>query len=69
MRGKVRRIDPSLDLGLHDLARRGSFRFQLRYAKEQTEDILSNLDDLVSNTRKNAPMRTKVESYDEPSTH
>lgn len=51
-----RTIDPSL--GLHDLATRGSFRFQLGYAKEQTEDILSNLDDLVRNTIKNAPMRT-----------
>jgi hypothetical protein len=63
MRGKVRTIDPSLDLGLHELANsgeeRGSFRFQLKYAKAQTEDILSNLDDLIESTRKAAPMRTK----------
>ncbi len=63
MRGKVCTIDPSLDLGLHELAssreERGSFRFQLKYAKAQTEDILSNLDDLVKNTIENAPTRTK----------
>src|SRR5438552_10015057 len=59
MRGKVCTINPSL--GLHVLANsgRGSFRFQLKYAKQQTEDILSNLDDLVKNTIENAPMRTK----------
>ena len=64
-----RTIDPSL--GLHLLARRGSFRFQLGYAKEQTEEILSNLDDLVRNTTKTAPMRTKdlLKSYDESSAH
>jgi hypothetical protein len=59
MRGKVCTINPSLDLGLHKLANSGQFRFQLKYAKEQADDILSNLNDLVENTRKAAPMRRK----------
>src|SRR5713101_7503536 len=67
MRSKVRTIDPSLDLGLHELANSGegrarpdgSFRFQLKFAKEQTEDILLNLDNLVKNTIDKAPVRTK----------
>jgi hypothetical protein len=59
MRGKVCTIKPSLQLGLHKLANSGQFRFQLTYAKEQAEDILSNLNDLVKNTKNAAPMRTK----------
>jgi hypothetical protein len=59
MRGKVCTINPSLNLGLHKLANSGQFRFQLTYAKEQAEDILSNLNDLVENTKKAAPMKRK----------
>jgi hypothetical protein len=67
MSSEVRKIDPNLHLGLHELANcgeglarpAGSFRFQLKFAKEQTEDILLNLDSLVENTRRKAPMRTK----------
>jgi hypothetical protein len=56
---QVSTIDPSLDLGLHELANSGSFRFQLQNAEAQTKDILSNLDDLVENTIEKAPTRTK----------
>lgn len=63
MPSEVRKIDPSHHLGLHELANpgegRGSFRFQLAFAKEQTEDILGNLDNLVEDTIRKAPMRTK----------
>jgi hypothetical protein len=53
--GKVCRIDPKL--GLHQLGNPDSFRFQLRYAEQQIEDILGNLDNLVSNTKNSAPKR------------
>jgi hypothetical protein len=60
-RGKVRTIDPSLNLGLHELAnsRKGRvpFRFQLEFAKQQTENILKNLDNLVIKTIEKAPKR------------
>jgi hypothetical protein len=60
MRGEVRKIDPK---GLHELAnsgpRRGSFSFQLAFAKQQAEDILRNLDKLVENTIDKAPDRKK----------
>jgi len=63
MPSKVRKIGPSRGLGLHELANSGegrdSFSFQLAFAKEQTEDILRNLDNLVENTKCKAPMRTK----------
>ncbi len=63
MASKVRKIDPNLRLGLHELANsrkgRDSFRFQLAFAKEQTKDILSNLDNLVKNTINKAPERNK----------
>jgi hypothetical protein len=63
MQDKIRTIDPRQNLGLHELANSGgerdSFRFQLAAAKEQTENILSNLDNLVENTRDKAPSRTK----------
>jgi hypothetical protein len=55
---EVRKIDPSLQLGLHELANpRGSFRFQLEFAKEQSEDILLNLENLIKNTIDKAPIR------------
>jgi hypothetical protein len=58
MRGTVRKIDPGLDLGLHELGNAGEgFSFQLSFAKEQTEDILGNLHNLVKNTINKAPMR------------
>lgn len=63
MASDVRKIDPSLSLGLHELAAtgegRGSFRFQLQFAKQQIEDILWNLDSLVKNTIDKAPVRSK----------
>lgn len=63
MHNNVRTIDPSLDLGLHELANsaegRNSFRFQLAFAKKQTKDILSNLDNLAKNTNNKAPFRAK----------
>lgn len=63
MSSEVRKIDPNLHLGLHELAstgeKRDSFRFQLAFAKEQTEDILRNLENLIENTRCKAPVRTK----------
>jgi hypothetical protein len=56
----VRKIDPNL--GLHELANssegRGSFSFQLQFAKQQIEDILDNFNDLVRNTVDTAPVRT-----------
>jgi hypothetical protein len=55
----MRKIDPSLNLGLHELANSGSYSFQLAFAKEQAEDILTNLKRLVDNTLEKAPMRTK----------
>jgi len=60
MQEKVRKIDPSLGLGLHELANsgvEGSLGFQLRFAKQQIEYILRNLDNLVDNTIRKAPMR------------
>lgn len=59
MRGDICKIDPNLNLGLHELGYRGSFRFQLRFAKRQTEDILLNLDKLVEHTIDKCPVRTK----------
>jgi hypothetical protein len=67
MPSEVRKIHPNLHLGLHELANSGegrgrpdgSFRFQLKFAKEQTEDILLNLGNLVKNTIDEAPVRTK----------
>src|SRR4051812_41220480 len=63
MANDVRRIDPILNLGLHELANseegRGSFRFQLQFAKQQIEDILLNLESLVRNTIDKAPVRTR----------
>ena len=67
MPSKVRKIGPSRGLGLHELANSGegrarpdgSFRFQLKFAKEQTEDILLKLDNLVKNTIHKAPERKK----------
>jgi hypothetical protein len=50
---RARKIDHNL--GLHELAN----SFQLRSAKHQAEEILSNLDNLVKNTSKKAPMRSK----------
>ena len=58
MQRKVSKIDPKL--GLHELGNpgaEGSFRFQLRYAKQQIADVLENLNGLVNNTRNNAPKR------------
>ena len=59
----VRKIDPGLNLGLHELSKprdgRGRFSFQLEFAEDQIEDILSNLGNLVQNTRAKAPMRRK----------
>jgi hypothetical protein len=52
---EVRKIAPNL--GLHELGNSRDFCFQLRFAKEQTEDILLNLDNLVKNTIDKAPMR------------
>jgi hypothetical protein len=61
MPNKGYKIDPKL--GLHELAnsRMGGdlFNFQLSRAEEQTEYILSNLDNLVKNTITKAPKRTK----------
>jgi hypothetical protein len=60
MQRKVSTIDPKLNLGLHELANseaESSFRFQLRYAKQQIKDILENLDNLVNNTITKAPVR------------
>jgi len=55
-------IDSSLGLGLHELgnpkAKNHSFAFQLKYSKEQAEDILSNLPRLVEKTNEKAPLRT-----------
>jgi hypothetical protein len=63
MPSRVCKIDPKLNLGLHELANRGegrdSYSFQLAFAKEQAEDILKNLENLVDNTNSKAPMRTK----------
>ena len=60
MPSDVRKIDPNLNLGLHELANsgeeHGSFSFQLQFAKQQIEDILSNFDDLVRNTVEKAPV-------------
>jgi len=44
MRSEVHMIDPKL--GLHELAN----SFQLRSARHQAEELLSNLDNLVENT-------------------
>src|SRR5713226_5474778 len=41
---EVRKIAPNLEL--HELGNSRDFRFQLRFAKEQAEDILLNLDNL-----------------------
>jgi len=60
MQRKVSKIDPKLNLGLHELAKsevEGSLRFQLRYAEQQIKDILKNLDNLVDNTIRKAPVR------------
>lgn len=61
MQSGIRKVDPNL--GLHELASSGggldSFRFQLEFAKQQIEDILLNLDDLVRNTIDKAPVRKK----------
>jgi hypothetical protein len=62
MRNARTTIHPNM--GLHELANSGewacdTFRFQLKFAKEQTEAIRWNLDNLVKNTIENAPMRTK----------
>src|ERR1700722_15281986 len=63
MRNKVRTIDPSLHLGLHELAKpaegRGSFSFQLAYAEQQASDILKNIESLVQDTIDKAPERKK----------
>jgi len=73
MPSEVRKINPKLHLGLHELANAGegrdSFRFQLAFAKEQTEDILSNLDNLVKNTTDKAPARTKDFCLDRRANH
>jgi hypothetical protein len=53
MRSEVRKIDPSG--GLHELAN----TFQLKFARQQAEQILANLDNLVENTNNKAPIRTK----------
>ncbi len=53
MRSEVHMIDPKL--GLHELAN----SFQLRSARHQAEELLSNLDNLVENTINKAPMRPK----------
>jgi hypothetical protein len=61
MHNKIRTIVPGRGLGLHELTNAStqcdSFRFQLAFAKEQTENILSNLDELVENTKNKAPLR------------
>src|SRR5580698_6482419 len=51
---ELRKIAPNL--GLHELGNSRDFCFQLQFAKEQTEDILFNLDNLVKNTVDKAPM-------------
>jgi hypothetical protein len=60
MRREIRKIELK---GLHELSNsgpgRGSFSFQLAFAKQQTEDILWNLDSLVKNTIDKAPERKK----------
>ena len=66
MQRKVSKIDPKLNLGLHELANseaESSFRFQLRYAKQQIKDILDNLDNLVENTIKKSPVRPKQKGF------
>jgi hypothetical protein len=61
MPSNIRKIDPILKLGLQEISKpgegRGSFSFQLQYAKQQIEDILLNLDELVENTIDKAPHR------------
>ena len=77
MSPSILKIDPNLNLGLHELANTGegcgTFRFRLRYAERQIEDILLNLDNLVQNTIDKAPMRTKDfclnRTTDPPLTH
>jgi hypothetical protein len=63
MPSRLRKIDRSRGMGLHELGNAGTdrdaFRFQLKYAKEQIEDILWSLDDLVKNTIDKAPERKK----------
>jgi hypothetical protein len=63
MRGEVRRIDSSKESGLHELGNSGnesdSFKFQLKFARVQAEDILLNLESLVKNTIDKAPMRER----------
>ena len=63
MARNIRKIDPNLNMGMHELAntRDGpdSFSFQLTYSKDQIEDSLANLDNLVKNTILKAPIRTK----------
>jgi hypothetical protein len=60
-RGEVRTIDRRPNMGLHEHGNpekeHDSFGFQLAFAKQQTEDILKNLDNLVKNTIEKAPMR------------
>ena len=46
-RGQIRKIDPNS--GLHDLTA-GEFAFQLRYMKDQCEQILACFDDLLRNS-------------------
>jgi hypothetical protein len=62
MPGELRKVDPQR--GLQDLVQqdekatgRTGFRFQLKYLKEQCEDILYHLDSLIRNTRAQAPQR------------
>ncbi len=61
---EVRKIDPSLHLGLHELGNSGcradsKFRFQLKFAECQIRDILLNLNSLVENTKDSAPDRAR----------
>jgi len=71
MRGEVRKIDPTLGLGLHELANSGKgrcrpdslFSFQLEFAMTQANDILDKLGNLVENTIKKAPVRAKDKDF------
>jgi hypothetical protein len=54
---KIRTIDPSLNLGLHELGKSGSFRFQLEFSEKQTEQILSNFGKLAAANPMHRPSR------------
>ncbi len=66
MQRNVSKIDPKLNLGLHELGNpreKGSFKFQLGNAKQQIKDILENFDSLIENTRTKAPVRDAKKDF------